>query len=150
MNKTNLKIFLPLVAVISIVFFSGCKKDSNSSGIEGKDGKYYAYSVSFSDCYSGKNDTKGHDSILVNCVDKSIFVEHHNYSLPCGFDTILVSYAFFNDTLAVYEIPDPLLNNNCACEISLTYCLNNIPHGTYVLVLGYYPRYKRYVRTITI
>lgn len=147
MKKTLLKIVLPLLAVASILLIIGCKKDNNS---EKNEGRFHAYSVSFSDCYPETKNTKGRDSIIVNCVDKSIFVEHHNYTLPCGFDTILVSYAFFDDTLAVYEIPDPLLDNNCACEISLSYRLNNIPHGTYVLVLGNYPRYKRYVQTINI
>jgi len=127
----------------ALLFFAGCEKEKNGT---------YISNVKFTDCYSDFHIAKSnvYDSIVIRCKDNSLYIEHHNYLVPCGFNFISVKHYFYHDTLSIVELPVPNYDNNCICEISNAFRINNIPHGKYVLVMGNYPYYVCYEKKIEI
>ena len=101
--------------------------------------------IQYTDCLSY---LPSNDSIIVRKEGESLKIEHHNFAIPCKFDSIVVSYAFYGDTLAVTEMPDPYYNVNCVCVISNSFQINNIPHGQYVLVIGNYPYVIKHISSV--
>ncbi len=101
--------------------------------------------IQYTDCLSY---LPSNDSIIVRKEGESLKIEHHNFAIPCKFDSIVVSYAFYGDTLAVTEMPDPYYGVNCVCVISNSFQINNIPHGQYVLVIGNYPYVIKHISSV--
>lgn len=74
------------------------------------------------------------DSIDVRYDNGVVYVKHHNLAVNCGFKEVVVSVSVSGDTIRVTETGVPE-NANCVCEIDNSFQINNVPHGTYVLVV---------------
>ena len=139
---------MPMVATAvllaaEIILLAGCEKEKEKT--KTNVGEMSISDIQYTDCLSYLPSS---DSIIVRKEGESLKIEHHNFAIPCKFDSIVVSYAFYGDTLAVTEMPDPYYNVNCVCVISNSFQINNIPHGQYMLVIGNYPYVIKHISSV--
>ena len=66
-------------------------------------------------------------------LDGTLFVEHRNLAVNCGFKRVTVKTSTSNDTLTITEHGSPS-PEDCICEINNSFQIRNIPKGRYVLV----------------
>ena len=130
-------LLLVAVALVGVLFATSCEKNnSNITKIGDVSG------IDFTPCDEYLQDKEAgvvnHDSLVVNVINGIVYIEHHNFSVTCGVDTVYVSVSssINNDTIIVRETPYPEnYNSNCACLISNCFQIRNIKSGTYVLVI---------------
>ena len=136
MKSALFKIVLSMtIILVSGLFIEGCEKNKpDNIGV--------VTDVDFTPC--GENNVEKiyeknrFDSVIVNVSNGIVNVEHYNFPVTCGVDTVYVSVTNSrnSDTIVVLETPYPSnYNSNCVCCISNCFQIRDIKHGEYVLVL---------------
>lgn len=154
MKKTTFKTFLPLLAIAlaGVALATSCEKN-NSDVTEIGDVSDIVFTPCDENLENKTADIVNPDSIVVNAIDGIVYVEHHNFGVTCGVDTVYVSVSSSrnNDTIVVMENPYPTNPNiNCVCFVSNCFQIRNIKSGTYVLVIKENPIDVIYSQSITI
>lgn len=74
------------------------------------------------------------DTVSVRCSDGVIYVEHRHLMVNCGFETVNVTVTVDGNTIKVAEYGTPD-DANCVCEINNSFQIDNVPQGTYTIVV---------------
>ena len=152
MKSALFKIVLSMTIILfSGLFIEGCEKNKpDNIGV--------VTDVDFTPC-GGNNVEKIYeknrfDSVIVNVSNGIVNVEHYNFPVTCGVDTVNVSVTKYrnSDTIVVMENPYPIIydGGNCICIISNCFQIRDIKRGNYVLVLKVNPDDVVYCQSITI
>ena len=126
-TKKTLRILVPTVVALATLVVISCEKENLS--------RAKVSNVSFTECLShpmGKG-AFNPDTILTHYNDGTLFVEHRNLIVNCGFKRVIVKTSVSNDTITITEYGDSD-NAKCICEINNSFEIRNIPQGRYVLV----------------
>ena len=126
-TKKTLRILVPTVVALATLVVISCEKENLS--------RAKVADVSFSECLLHLME-KGYehpDTILTHYSDGTLFVEHRNLAVNCGFKRVTVKTSTSNDTLTITEHGSPS-PEDCICEINNSFQIRNIPQGRYVLV----------------
>ena len=127
-----------LIIVLSIalcLLAATCKKEKGGdlSNIKVSDNQ-------FSDCLMypmepGKYlEVHDQDSLIVRYEDGTVYVEHYNLTVNCGFEKVYVNVKTKGDTIRIKEW-DLSDDANCMCKVINGFHIDNVPHGTYVFVI---------------
>lgn len=137
----------PLLFLLVALTFStmSCQKNGTR-----ENGRIEVCNLTWTECITADSVINAVDSVSCRVHNDKIFIERYNHAETCGFDTILVDISLSNDTLIVYERVCPQYDNNCLCIINSSFQVNNIPDGTYTLLLKRNHMETIYSQTITI
>lgn len=122
-----MKRLLPFFVLLAALAMMACSKD-----------KHVAVSdIISSDCLTHpmKDVFFPADSIITHYADGTLYVEHQNLMVCCGFEKVEVRLAFAHDTINIVEAeihdgPVP----NCICLIHNSFQIHNLTSGHHVLV----------------
>ena len=152
MKSVFLKIVLSIITIlVSIIFIEGCEKNKpDKIGV--------VTDVLFTPCEENNveynYEKNSYDSVIVNVSNGIVSVQHYNFPVTCGVDTVNVTVTKYrnSDTIVVMENPYPIIydGGNCICIISNCFQIRDIKRGNYVLVLKVNPDDVVYCQSITI
>ena len=140
--KTSKALSLLSAALLTgaLLLFAGCEKS-----MEKNTGKNNVSNIKYTKCLShSKQFQKNHDqdSIFVTINNGTIFVNHINLEVNCGFDYVIVSSQINGDTLLITETGFPTNFANCYCNVNTSFKINKVPKGKYHLCfyngIGYF------------
>lgn len=131
------KVFLRTAVLLTVatagLLFAGCKKDKNLSNISASNVVSSACNA-YTDGAAAKDASSPLDSIAVHYVEGTLYVEHYNLTVSCGFSTVNVLVSTSGDTIRVSEQGTPE-NTDCFCYINNFFQIDSVPSGTYTLVI---------------
>lgn len=135
-NK-EIKVFSALLITVLAFSMAACEKNEKATTDLAN---LKVSNIVSSDCLlhnESNNNTKGlynPDSMTVSYNNGTIYITHYNATVNCGFEKVNVHATISGDTIKITErsYPD---DANCLCEIENSFEINNVPHGTYVILL---------------
>ncbi|MBR4198203.1 MAG: hypothetical protein IKQ94_05450 [Bacteroidales bacterium] len=141
MKKTYFSKALLLVAValIGVALTTSCKKENStnvreSNNVLNSNNIDTIHDVSFTECIH--HSSKGfynQDTVIVNCSNGIINIQHYNLEVNCAFDTVVVTSSIIGDTIKIVEKGIPEDGANCQCDINTSFQIKNVKTGTYYL-----------------
>ena len=132
-------LLLVAVALIGVAIATSCKKEK-STNVHRPDSSLInnnidtIHDVSFSECiHHSSKGIYNQDTVIVNCSNGIINVQHYNLEVNCAFDTVVVTSSIIGDTIKIVEKGIPEDGANCQCDINTSYQITNVKTGTYHL-----------------
>ena len=141
MKKTFISKALLLVAValVGVAIATSCKKEK-STNVYKPDSSLInnnidtIHDVSFSECiHHSSKGIYNQDTVIVNCSNGIINIQHYNLEVNCAFDTVVVTSSIIGDTIKIVEKGIPEDGANCQCDINTSFQIKNVKTGTYHL-----------------